>query len=75
MTSMQSKIERKGKKRKKEKPIGSKPDPTIIHVSFRKEKDVEMYQMRWRKLDFNHHHQQPFFMCKKTKNIHMTKQQ
>jgi hypothetical protein len=64
---MQSKIERKGKKRKKEKPIGSKPDPTIIHVPFRKEKDVEMHQMRWRKLDFNHHHQQLFLYAKKLK--------
>jgi hypothetical protein len=45
MTGMQS--EKKGKERKKEKPISAKPDLTTIYAPFKKKKDVEMHLIRW----------------------------
>ena len=57
MANTQSKEEKEGKEKKK-KPI----DLTTIHTPPMKEEDVETtIQIMWRKFDFNHRLQQPFF--------------
>jgi hypothetical protein len=48
---------RKKEKEKKEKSIASKLGLTTIHTPPTKENDVEIHQMMWWKLDFNHRHQ------------------
>jgi hypothetical protein len=41
-------------KKRREKPIGAKPDITTIHSSLKEKEDTEMHQMMRLKLDFNH---------------------
>jgi len=60
MANTQSKEEKEGKEKKK--PIDVKTDLTTIHMPPMKEEDVETtIQIMWRKFDFNHRLQQPFF--------------
>jgi len=48
-------MKKEKEQKKKKESIGVKRNFTTIHMSPKKEEDIETHQMMWRKLGFNHY--------------------